>query len=88
MTFQTSPKSAGTTAPRLLRAAADLLAGDQALAERLGIRPALLARFMSGQKELPPELLLRTVDILLEAAESADPLPGASSSPTAGKGDA
>lgn len=83
-----NPPPSGSTATRLLHAAAELLGGEEALARRLGLGASLLERFMSGQKELPAELILRTVDILLEATDSGDPFPGPSSSTPAGNWDA
>lgn len=66
------PTPSSSTASRLLQAAADLLGGEGPLARRLGIQPTLLVRFMSGQKELPAELLLRTVDIVLEVRDCGE----------------
>lgn len=66
------PTPSSSTASRLLLAAADLLGGEGPLARRLGIQPTLLVRFMSGQKELPAELLLRTVDIVLEVRDCGE----------------
>ncbi|HZM36178.1 MAG TPA: hypothetical protein VFC18_17020 [Burkholderiales bacterium] len=54
-----------TTTSRLLQAAAEIAGGETALAERLGIGEALLARFMAGTRALPDALLLRAVDIIL-----------------------
>ena len=62
-------RAAGSTAARLLQAAADLLGSEAILARRLDVPQPLLARFMAGARELPPELLLRTVDIVLELQE-------------------
>src|SRR5690606_25327133 len=55
---------------KLLRAASQLTGGDAALASRLGIREQLLQKIMTGRYELPRQLLLQTVDILLEGRES------------------
>jgi hypothetical protein len=74
MSTSPTPPASGSTAARLLRAAADLLGSEAALARRLDIGPALLARFMSGQRELPAELLLRTVDIVLEMRDPTEAL--------------
>jgi hypothetical protein len=53
--------------PQLLRAAADIVGGDEALAERLEIGERVLVLFMDGTRTLPDALLLRAVDIVLEA---------------------
>jgi hypothetical protein len=59
-----------TTAARLLRAAAEVLSGNKALAERLGIGEALLAKFMANGCELPDPLLLRAVDVIIDERRS------------------
>ena len=53
------------TTLKLLRAAAEIVGGEDALAERLGIRKRVFSRFMSGHQALPDVLLLRAVDIIL-----------------------
>ena len=53
-----------TNAARLLRAAAEVLGGNKALGERVGVSETLLVKFMDG--ELPDALLLRAVDIIIE----------------------
>jgi hypothetical protein len=53
------------TTVRLLKAAAEIVGGDRALANRLGIDKALLSRFMADSRDLPDPLVLRTVDIIL-----------------------
>ena len=58
------------TSVGLLRAAADLVGGGKALAERLGIGEAQLAKFMSEGLELPDGLRLRAVDIILADVQS------------------
>ena len=50
----------------LLRAAARVLGGPGALAERLGIDESLIQCFMSGQRRVPDALVLRVVDLLEE----------------------
>lgn len=57
-------------AVKLLRAASELVGGDEALARRLGIDQLLLRRLLSGQYELPERVLLGTVDIILARHES------------------
>jgi hypothetical protein len=53
------------TTVRLLRAAAEIVGGNKALADRLGVNDALLAKFMADRHVLPDPLLLRAVDIIL-----------------------
>ena len=57
-------------AVKLLRAASELVGGDEVLARRLGVDGALLRRLLSGQYELPERVLLGTVDIILARHES------------------
>ena len=54
------------TTVKLLRAAAEIVGGEGALAERLGVGATLFAKFFSGKLLLPDLLLLRAVDIILE----------------------
>lgn len=63
-------------AVKLLRAASEMVGGDQALARRLGIDDALLSTLMSGQHELPERVLLGTVDIILANHEPPSSPPG------------
>jgi hypothetical protein len=64
------------TTVKVLQAAAEIVGGNTALADRLGIRERLLARFMADRSELPDALLLRVVDIVLENRQFGLPLPG------------
>jgi hypothetical protein len=59
------------TTAKLLRAASDIVGGEDALAERLGIGKTLFSKFAQGTLELPDVLLLRAVDIILEDRLSA-----------------
>ena len=59
------------TAAKLLEAAAEIVGGENALAQRLGVGPSLLAKFMTGSMPLPDTLLLRAVDIVLAARRVA-----------------
>jgi len=59
---------------KLLRAAAEIVGGEEALAERLGVGKTLFAKFASGLVALPDALLLRAVDVILEDRRLA-PLP-------------
>ena len=58
---------------QLLRAAADIVGGMDALAERLEIGQRLLGRFMEGSRALPDGVLLRAVDIVLENQRAPRP---------------
>jgi len=70
-------KTESTDTPaRLLRAASELVGGHDQLARRLNMSSVLLRRYMSGRDELPPPLLLRTVDLLLEEREARAAAPG------------
>jgi hypothetical protein len=55
---------------RLLRAAADVVGGEKALARELGISEKLLSRFMADFISLPDPLFLRVVDIILDRQQS------------------
>jgi hypothetical protein len=59
------------TAPRLLQAACEFAGGIGPLAQRLGIRQPMLAKYMSGAFPLPDAILLKAVDMLLEERSSA-----------------
>jgi CheY-like chemotaxis protein len=52
---------------KALTRAAAILGGSAQLANRLGIPPAALARFMAGEIDLAPDLFLRVVDIVVNA---------------------
>ena len=56
---------------RLLQAAAEILGDERRLAERLEIDESLLKAFMEDRRGLPDALLLKTVDIVLAAADGA-----------------
>lgn len=58
------------TTVQLLRAASEIAGGNKALADRLGISEALLARFMTDSHALPDPLLLRAVDVILVERQS------------------
>jgi hypothetical protein len=58
-----------TTATRLLEAASKVAGGDRALARLLGLSEILLSSYRCGVRQLPDHLLLRAVDMLLEARE-------------------
>jgi hypothetical protein len=53
------------TSVRLLRAASEIVGGDKALAECLGISEKLLRKFIEDTRELPDLLVLHAVDIIL-----------------------
>ena len=62
------------TTVKLLQTASEIVGGDEALANRLGISETLLSKFMADSPELPDSLLLRTVDIVLAERQSLLPL--------------
>lgn len=68
------PTGSGSRATRLLQAACELAGGERQLAQRLNMSIALLRRYMAGRGELPQQLLLRTMDLLLEERERRFPL--------------
>jgi hypothetical protein len=67
--FSTSTKTEATAA-RLLQAASELMGSNKALAERLRMSQSMLIKYMAGMADVPPDVVLRTVDILLEQRES------------------
>ena len=54
-----------TTSVKLLQAAAAIIGGEPALAERLGIGEHFLSIYMADLRPLPDWLLLKAVDIIL-----------------------
>src|SRR5687767_13057654 len=46
--------------------------GSNALAERLGVRPTLLRRFLAGTLDVPDVVLVRALDLLAEAKRDED----------------
>jgi DNA-binding transcriptional regulator YdaS (Cro superfamily) len=48
--------------------------GSNALAERLGVRPTLLRRFLAGTLEVPDSVLVRALDLLAEVKRHDDDL--------------
>ncbi len=62
------------TSAKLLQAAAEIVGGNRALAERLGVSHSLLVKFMGDIVELPDPLLLRAVDIILADRRAEPPL--------------
>jgi hypothetical protein len=63
------------TTVELLRAASEIVGGDRELADRFGIAESLLDRFLADSMELPVPMLLRAVDIILDARAAPQPLP-------------
>jgi hypothetical protein len=55
---------------RLLQAAAEVVGGEKALANELGISEKLLSRFMTDFISLPDPLFLKAVDIVLDRQHS------------------
>jgi hypothetical protein len=64
------------TTVQLLRAAAEIVGGNKALAERLGIGETLLSVYMGDMRELPDRLLLLAVDLILADRQGQVPLAG------------
>ena len=58
------------TSVKLLQAAAEVVGGEELLAERLGIRPQFLSAYLQDRRQLPDWLLLRAVDIILSDRHS------------------
>jgi len=65
-----------TTSARILQTASEIVGGNEALAERLGIGLRALAMFMENRRHLPDSLLLRVVDIILDDRQSRIALAG------------
>jgi len=55
---------------KLLQAAAEMLGGEQALADRLAIDSEMLAKYMADTRPLPDLLLLKLVDMVLAEREA------------------
>lgn len=68
--FKANQHLTGASAVKLLCAASELVGGDKALAERLGIAESVLSRLMSGQGELSDPVLLGVVDIIVASHDS------------------
>lgn len=68
--LKASQHSTDASAVRLLRAASEIVGGDKALAERLGIAESRLSRLMSGRDELSDPVLLGVVDIVMANHDS------------------
>ena len=51
---------------KLLRAAAEILGSEEALARQLGIGTLLLRAYLAERRPLPDYLLLRAVDVVLD----------------------
>jgi hypothetical protein len=54
------------TSAKLLQTAAEIVGGEDVLAQRLGISEKALAMFLADRRALPDSLLLRAVDIILD----------------------
>jgi hypothetical protein len=67
---------------RLLQAAAEVVGGEKALANELGISEKLLSKFMADFISLPDPLFLRAVDIVLDRRQSELRLAVLSSAPS------
>jgi len=63
------------TTVKLLQAAAEIVGGEDALAERLGISQARMAMLLADRVALPDRLLLLAVDIILEDRQARGTAP-------------
>jgi hypothetical protein len=82
-----APAGAGSTSVQLLEAARQLLGGEDRLAEQLKMSRLLLRWYMAGRDEMPSHLVLKVVDLLLEARESQSPLHEHAARPASGNAD-
>ena len=64
------------TTAKLLAAASEVVGGDDALAECLGVSYARMCGFLADRIALPDELLLKAVDIILEDRLARGIVPG------------
>jgi hypothetical protein len=67
--------SVSATSVKILQTASEIVGGDEALAERLGIGLRALAMFMQNRRHLPDALLLQVVDVILDDRQSRLALP-------------
>ena len=59
-----------TTSVKILQTASEIVGGNEALAEHLGVGLRALGMFMENRRHLPDSLLLQVVDIILEDRQS------------------
>ena len=62
-----------TTSIKIIQAASEIVGGDEALAERLGIGHHALAMFMEGRRHLPDALLLRVASYYHDIGKTIRP---------------
>ena len=55
---------------KLLKAAAEILGSEEALARHLGIGPMLLSAYLEERRPLPDCLMLRAVDVVLDQVKA------------------
>ena len=55
---------------KLLKVAAEIVGGEETLAERLGVTNARMAALLADRVLLPDRLLLKAVDIILDDRQS------------------
>jgi len=60
---------------KLLKAAAEILGSEEALARNLGIGRPLLNAYLEARRPLPDVLMLRAVDIVLEHVKQPAAVP-------------
>jgi len=69
---------------RALQKAVELAGGRRALAGRLGVKAADLEKWLGGRAELPREVFLRAVELIIdELPEGGGPEPGDPPAPRA-----
>jgi len=63
------------TTVKLLQTAAEIVGGEDALAERLGVTQTRMAMLLADRVSLPDRLLLLAVDIILEDRKARGVVP-------------
>jgi DNA-binding transcriptional regulator YdaS (Cro superfamily) len=72
---------------RAVQKAIEITGGRKALAERLGVKPTEIEKWLDGKAQVPHETFLRIIDIVIEELappgepDSSDPPSPRSSSP-------
>jgi hypothetical protein len=67
----------GQATTRVLRAAAEIVGGEAALAKHLNIGELLMRAYIEERRPLPDFLLLRAVDVVLESIKRPQAKPAA-----------
>ena len=67
---------------RAVQKAIEITGGRKALAERLGVKPTEIEKWLDGKAQVPHETFLRIIDIVIEElAPPGEPDPGDPPSP-------